>query len=153
MPRSILRRVGIALTAAVVVAALLATSASAAPSGGSGGGAGAKAQAFAKFAPKTSIRFEAEYNAEGYYGPVKCVGHRQTNEKLYPGSRDVERCKSTTGKPLLTVAPGEHRGFGEWFPNSSGWNSDYDGAAAEKQEYTVSGSGRSFKTVVYYPAA
>jgi hypothetical protein len=153
MSRSILRRAGLVLTAAVVAAALLATSASAAPSGGTADGASGNAQPLAKFAKPTSIRFEAVYNAEGYYGPVKCVGHRQTNEKKYPGSRDREHCRSTSGKPLLTVAPGEHRGFGEWFPNSSGWSSDYDGKAAEKQEYTVNSNGMAFNTVVYYPAA
>ncbi|HYM54227.1 MAG TPA: hypothetical protein VES97_02610, partial [Solirubrobacteraceae bacterium] len=110
-------------------------------------------------APRTSIPFETEYNAEGYYGAVKCKGKHQTNErKGYPGNeteggRDVERCKSTTGKPLVGLTPGETVTLGGWFPGSSGWASDYNGQAASGIEYTVSGAGKSFRLVAYYPFA
>ncbi|MGO9319547.1 MAG: hypothetical protein ACLQBY_01910 [Solirubrobacteraceae bacterium] len=106
-----------------------------------------------------TIAFTAEYDAEGYYGAVKCKGKHETNAGLgYPGTpteggRDVERCKSTTGKRLVGLAPGETVSPGGWFPGSSGWDSDYDSQAATSIEYTVSGNGKSFKLVAYYPFA
>ncbi|HSZ13713.1 MAG TPA: hypothetical protein VK790_06735 [Solirubrobacteraceae bacterium] len=107
-----------------------------------------------------TVPFATEYDAEGYYGAVKCKGKHETNANAgYPGSaseggRDVERCKSTTGMPLIGLAPGETVALGAgWFPGSSGWNSDYDGQAATSIEYVVSANGRSFKLVAYYPFA
>jgi hypothetical protein len=107
-----------------------------------------------------NVSFATEYNAEGYYGAVKCKGKHETNAALgYPGTeteggRDVERCRSTTGKPLVGLMPDETVELGKgWFPGSSGWNSDYDGQAASEIEYKVSANAKSFKLVAYYPFA
>lgn len=117
-----------------------------------------------QFARNTTFPFETEYDAAGYYGPVKCKGKHQTNARNgYPGTapgitpaeggRDVERCGSTTGKPLVGLIPGETVALGGWFPGSSGWDSDYDGQAATAIEYRVSANGKAFKLVAYYPFA
>ena len=95
-----------------------------------------------------------------WYGPVSCTGKHETNEKKgYPGTetsggKDVEKCKSTTGKPLELVTPGEHvaLGTGE-FPGASGWSSDdpaLAGLESKDIEYTVAANGKSFKLVAIY---
>ena len=140
----------------MAIAALAASGASASP----GLGNETSHRIAALNVANTSVFFEVEYNAEGYYGPVKCRGHHQTNAKLgYPGNateggRDVETCKSTTGLPLIGLAPLETVALGTgWFPNSSGWASDYDGQGASAIEYKVNATAKSFKLKAYYPFA
>ncbi len=134
----------------IVLAAMAAMStatASAAPTPGGAADSAPRAQVKALTSAATSIPFTAEYDAEAYYGPVRCTGKHEVNPKAYPGlSRDVERCTSTS-PPLLTVVAGE---MGEWFPSASGWDSDYDGAAAFQASYTVNSKARAFKIVAYY---
>jgi hypothetical protein len=126
-------------------------------------GAGTRAtHAAARYTPPTSVGFEAEYDAAAYYGPVKCHGKHQTNEKAgYPGNeteggRDVETCRSTTGKPLTNVTPGE---TGTEFPGSSEWESDYFyfvkglSVRTTNVSYTVSANGKQFKLAAVYPFA
>ncbi len=159
-------RVAAALVAAIAIVATTAGPASASPSSAQSANLvrSNKSGPLSRFAANTSVPFETEYDAEGYYGPVKCKGKHQTSEKDgYPGTapgvlpaeggRDVERCKSTTGAPLIGLAPGEAVALGGWFPGSSGWDSDYDGQAADALEYTVSASAKSFRVVAYYPFA
>jgi hypothetical protein len=136
---------GLVVLTAVAVMSITA-SADALPS--TGGGASAQARVKALGVGRTSVTFTAEYDAEGYYGPVKCWGKHETNPKKYEGSRDVERCESTS-PPLLTVVPGE---IGEWFPGADGWDSDYTGAAASSASYKVNGTASRFKLIAYYPA-
>jgi hypothetical protein len=134
-------------------------------------------QPLAKFAHATSVKFEAEYS-DALVGPVHCVGHHQTNERLgYPGTeteggRDVERCRSTTKKvPLTFVAAGESGGYTSSsadennsfetregaiceYNHFEGWNSDFAGLGgkrATKFSYTVAPNGKSYKLVAYYP--
>ncbi len=159
-------RLAAASVAAIAVAAIAAGTASASPSSTVSPKSAVSnlVGPLSRFAPATSVHFETEYDAEGYYGAVKCKGKHQTNEKKgYPGTapgtlpaeggRDVERCKSTTGKPLVGLAPGETVAQGGWFPGSSGWASDYDGQGASAIEYTVSANAKSFRVVAYYPFA
>src|SRR5271165_4911863 len=101
------------------------------------------------------------YDAENYYGPVRCLGVHQTNEKRgYPGTettggRDVERCTSTTGKPLVNMTPGEE-GHGSFPGPANIWESDYflfiKGLSRRTYDmtYKVSANGKSFKLVAYY---
>jgi hypothetical protein len=154
-------KLAVALVVSTAVVALTAGAASARPTGS----VAVSQQRVAAdgirplvFAPRLTIPFTTEYDAEGYYGAVKCKGKHETDEKGgYPGTeteggRDVEHCKSTTGKPLIGLAPGEEVGLGDgWFPGSSGWNSDYDGQGATKIGYKVSANGMSFKLIAYYP--
>jgi hypothetical protein len=37
------------------------------------------------------------------------------------------------------------------FPGASGWNSDYNGAAASSASYKVNGKASKFKLIAYYP--
>jgi hypothetical protein len=134
----------VVLTAAAVMS--ITATAYAVPS--TGRGVAAAVQSKALGVGRTSVTFIAEYDAEAYYGPVQCSGKHQTDPKRYEGSRDVEKCESTS-PPLLTVMPGE---IGEWFPGSSGWDSDYNGAAASSASYTVNGKATKFKLIAYYPA-
>jgi hypothetical protein len=152
-----------ALLASAAVVALAAGTASANPTtGGSlaSAGLGGVWPLMTKYAKAEHWKFEVEYDAEAYYGAVKCKGTHQVNEKKgYPGTetqggRDVERCKSTTGKPLVGLAPGETvlLGMGE-FPGSSGWASDDPALGGEQTtdiEYKVSANAKSFKLVAYY---
>lgn len=131
---------------AAIAAMCITASASAAPTAG-GTGAGVAQVKKLSAEPRTSIPFTVEYDAEGYYGPVKCTGKHQTNPRKYTGSRDVEKCESTS-PPLLTVVGHE---VGEWFPGSSGWASDYNGAAASSASYKVNAKATKFKIVAYYP--
>jgi len=113
------------------------------------------------YAKLTSVKFEASYDAENYYGPVRCLGVHQTNEKRgYPGTettggRDVERCTSTTGKPLVNMTPGEE-GHGSFPGPANIWESDYflfiKGLSRRTYDmtYKVSANGKSFKLVAYY---
>jgi hypothetical protein len=152
-----------ALLASTAVMATAAATAGAIPTGGAGPSLRAAAlssSARAGAGRVPGIPFTAEYDAESYYGPVACKGKHETSaSKGYPGTateggRDVERCKSTTGLPLVGLTPGETVTLGEgWFPGSSGWNSDYDGQGATEIAYTVSANGKSFKLVAYYPFA
>lgn len=152
-----------AVIASAVVVALAAGSASASPVGGSVTPAGSSGVGplMMKYAKPEHWTFEVEYDAEAYYGAVKCKGKHEVNEKKgYPGTetqggRDVEHCKSTTGKPLVGLTPDETvlLGMGE-FPGSSGWASDDPALGGEQTtdiEYTVSASAKSFKVVAYYP--
>lgn len=156
-------KLAVALIASTAGVALMAATASAVPTTGAspslklGGSSDVRALVLN---PRLAIPFTAEYDAEAYYGAVACKGRHQANEKKdYPGTateggRDVERCKSTTGKPLVGLTPGETVELGKgWFPGSSGWDSDYDSQAASEIEYTVSSTGKSFKLVAYYPFA
>lgn len=162
-------KLAVALLASAAVAAVAAGMASASPTVGASPSlkfAGSDGiGALATYPPSTKVSFEATYDAEGYYGSVHCVGHHLTNAKKgYPGTapgsspeeggRDVEKCKSATGKALIGLTPGETVALGAgWFPGSSGWDSDYDGQGATEIGYTVSASGKSFKLVAYYPYA
>ncbi len=159
-------RLAAALIAAIAMLATTAGTASASPSSASSTKSALSNQGdpLSRFAANTTVVFETEYDAEGYYGAVKCKIKHQTSEKNeYPGTapgivpaeggRDVERCKSTTGKPLIGLAPGETVALGGWFPGSSGWDSDYDGQAASAIEYTVAASAKTFKVIAYYPFA
>jgi hypothetical protein len=151
----------VALLASTAVTAEMAATASAIPTAGAS--PSLKANGLSELSahplyPSLKIAFETEYDAEGYYGAVKCKGKHEADEKVgYPGTateggRDVEHCKSTTGEPLVGLTPGERVELGTgWFPGSSGWDSDYDGQAASKIEYTVSSTGKSFKLIAYYP--
>jgi hypothetical protein len=146
-----------ALLASTAGVAVMAATASAIPTAGTSPSLRADALALT---PRLNVPFTAEYDAEAYYGAVKCKGKHEADEKAgYPGvgtegGRDVEHCKSTTGKPLVGLTPGEEVQLGKgWFPGSSGWDSDYDGQAASEIEYTVSMNGKSFKMVAYYPFA
>lgn len=136
---------GLVVLTAVAVMSITAT-AYAVPTTGGGGSAAAQIKALG--VGKTSVLFTAEYDAEGYYGPVTCSGKHETNPKKYEGSRDVEKCESTS-PPLLTVMPGE---MGEWFPGADGWVSDYNQAAASSATYIVSTNAKRFKLIAYYPA-
>jgi hypothetical protein len=136
---------GLVVLTAVATMSITA-SADAVPS--TGRSASAEAQAKTLGTGRTSVPFTAEYDAEGYYGPVKCSGKHETNPTKYPGSRDVERCESPS-PPLLTVIPGE---VGEWFPGADGWNSDYTGAAASSASYKVNANASRFRIIAYYPA-
>jgi opacity protein-like surface antigen len=98
----------------------------------------------------TTETYAGEFNAEGYYGKVYCKVRHQTNSKKFTGSRDVESCKSLEAGGLIGLEGGEHRGAGEWFPGASGWSSDFNGAAALSQEYTVSANKKHFKLIAYY---
>jgi hypothetical protein len=153
----------VALIASTAGVALMAATASAVPTTGAspslklGGSSDLRALVLN---PSLTTPFEAVYDAEAYYGAVKCKGKHEASEKKgYPGTaseggRDVEHCKSTTGKPLVGLVPGESMELGKgWFPGSSGWDSDYNGQAAREIEYTVSSTGKSFKMIAYYPFA
>jgi hypothetical protein len=151
----------VALLASTAGVAVMAATASAIPTAGAS--LSLKADGLSELSvhplyPSLKIAFETEYDAEAYYGAVKCKGKHEADEKAgYPGvekegGRDVEHCKSTTGKPLVGLTPGETVELGKgWFPGSSGWDSDYDGQAASEIEYTVSSTGKSFRLVAYYP--
>ncbi|MGO9958967.1 MAG: hypothetical protein ACLP50_23880 [Solirubrobacteraceae bacterium] len=152
-----------ALVASTAVLAFAAGSASASPVAGSVTSAGSHGVGplTMKYAKAEHWTFEVEYDAEAYYGAVKCKGKHEVNEKKgYPGTetqggRDVEHCKSTTGKPLVGLMPGETvlLGMGE-FPGSSGWASDDPALGGEQTtdiEYKVSSNAKSFKVVAYYP--
>jgi hypothetical protein len=153
----------VALLASTAGVALTAASASAMPTAGASPSLkadGSSAVRALVATPRLKAPFAVEYDAEAYYGAVKCKGTHEANEKAgYPGTeteggRDVEHCKSTTGKPLVGLTPGEKVELGMgWFPGSSGWDSDYDSQAASEIEYAVSKSGKSFKLVAYYPFA
>ncbi len=157
-------RLAVALLISIAVAASATAAANASPRTGGAGpslGAGPSFKLRALSLTKTTnTPFQVSYDAEGYYGAVKCTGHHQANEKKgFPGDeteggRDLEKCVSTTGKPLVGLAPNETVALGAgWFPGSSGWNSDYDGQAATSIQYTVSSNAKSFKLVAYYPFA
>ncbi len=160
-----------ALFASLAIAALAAlgsfsSAASASPaSAGGGSSAGRLGKALTK---PTSTPFEFTIPlalVEPWYGPVFCKGHHQTNEKKgYPGTeteggRDVEVCKSTTGKPLVGMTPGA---TGQTTFTSTtgevvgGWQSDYfrevKGISVDTSDFTysVSKSGKSFKIIAYY---
>jgi hypothetical protein len=135
---------GLILLAAVAAMSITA-SASAAPTTGASHGVTPQIKALGVGA--TSVAFTAEYDAEAYYGSVKCTGKHETNPKKYEGSRDVERCESTV-PPLLTVVGGE---TGEWFPGASGWDSDFNGAAASSASYKVNPKATKFRIIAYYP--
>ena len=135
-----MRRLAVALLASIATVATVAVTA---------GTAGAAT---------TKTQFEATYEytglTNGGFGSVHCTGHRQVNEKSYAAkgwptdTRDVEHCRSTsaTGK-FIGLTGGE---TGEWFPGASGWDSDYDGAAAVSAQYTVSTNDKTFNLVAYY---
>ena len=137
---------GLVVLTAVAVMSITATAYAVPSTGGRGGAAAARSKALG--VGRTSVAFTAEYDAEGYYGAVKCSGKHETDPKKYEGSRDVEKCESTS-PPLLTVVPGE---MGEWFPGADGWDSDYNQAAASSASYVVSANAKRFKLIAYYPA-
>ncbi len=114
-----------------------------------------------KFAPATKEHFEFNLTEAIFYGPVHCVGNHLTNEKKgYPGvagpggtgGKDIEKCKSTTGKPLIGMAAGEHK-VGPPIEGDPEWGSDWDGNAITTTnfEYTVNPKGTAFKIVAIYP--
>src|ERR1700685_2789614 len=123
---------GLVVLTAVAVMSITATAYAVPSTGGRGGAAAARSKALG--VGRTSVAFTAEYDAGGDYGAVKCSGKHETDPKKYEGSRDVEKCESTS-PPLLTVVPGE---MGEWFPGADGWDSDYNQAAASSASYFVS---------------
>ena len=134
---------------AVIAALSMTASASAAPT--PGGGLGASPQIRALSAePKSIVSFTATYDVPEYFGAVSCKGKHQIMPRKFPGSRDVETCKTTEPTGFINLTANEHRGIGEWFPGASGWNSDYNGAAAISQEYTVSSNGKKFHLIAYY---
>jgi hypothetical protein len=138
---------GIVVVVAIAALSITAT-ANAAPTPG---GLAASPQVKALSAePKSVVPFTATYDATEYYGAVTCTGKHQINPRKFPGSRDVETCKSTELTGFIGLTPNEQRGSGEWFPGASGWNSDYNGAAAISQEYTVSANGKKFHLIAYY---
>lgn len=151
--------------AALALSAAFASTAGASPASGGGLAAGPFGKAMTK-PTSTPFEFEITTLAEEWYGPVKCKGHHQTNEKKgYPGTeteggRDVETCKSTTGKPLVGMTPGATEQT--TFTSTSGevvgeWESDYfrevkgiHGVDSSNFKYNVSKNGKSFKIIVYY---
>ena len=140
------------------------SSALAAPTGAGAGDAAVTAAH--RYAKPTRVSFAVEYDASEYYGPVRCHGKHETNERRhYPGTeteggRDVEKCTSTTGGPLVGLTPGAQDQT--MFPNTSGgsvgeWESDYfslvkgiGGVDTSDFSYDVSGNGKSFTIVAYY---
>lgn len=155
------RRAVLSLFTASTLAALAAGSSVAIAAPGSAGFTPALRPAALLSAQRSSTAFEVEYDASGYYGAVKCKGHHVINEANYPGNateggRDVEVCKSTTGKPLATLAPGE---VGTEFPGSSEWESDYFSfvkgldVRTTNVSYRVSPNGKTFRLVAVYPFA
>lgn len=154
-------KLAVALLASVAVAAVAAGTASASPTGSSHSAASSNARSLSKFAKPEKWEYTfTGLNVGEWYGPVSCKGKHESNEKKgylgteTSGGRDVEKCKSTTGKPLELVAPGEHvaLGAGE-FPGASGWSSDdpaLAGLESKDIEYTVAANGKSFKLVAYY---
>jgi len=131
--------------AAKLAVALLASTAVVAVAAGTAG------------ATRTKTAFTAAYTYNGTtgggFGAVSCEGTRQVNTKFatrgWPTeTRDVETCVSTeaSGK-LIALKAGE---TGEWFPGTTGWNSDYDAKAAVTAKYKVGPSDHKFRIVAYY---
>jgi len=147
------------IVASIAVVGITAATATASPAGGHSTAASG-ARALGKYAKPEKWEYHfTGLKAGEWYGPVECKGKHESNEKKgYPGTetsggRDVEKCKSTTGKALELVTPGEHVALGGEFPGASGWDSD-DPALANLEskdiEYTVAANGKSFKLVAYY---
>ncbi len=148
------------LLAATAVMAVAAGTASATPSS-SGGSASALASAGMKYTPATKELYTFDWTQPTFYGPVHCTGKHLTNEKKgYPGTagpggtggKDIEKCKSTTGEPLLGMAPGEHK-VGPPIEGEGAWGSDWDANAITTTnfEYTVNPKGTAFKLIAIYP--
>ncbi|HME01595.1 MAG TPA: hypothetical protein VKG38_01010 [Solirubrobacteraceae bacterium] len=159
----------ISLTVAALAAlAGFSSAALASPVGGSA--AGAASGAGKSLTPRTKTSFSWSGNVAGYYGEVSCRGKHQTNEKKgWPGTeteggREVEKCTSTTGKPLPNMTPGatgqtcfKAEGGGE----VCGWESDYfrewehiGGVDIYSGfSYNVAPNGKSFKIIAVYPFA
>ncbi len=131
------------------------------------GSASSAGAAKAKGERPTKEAYEFNYTEMRFYGPVHCVGKHETNaSKGWPGTpapdpartgtggRDVEKCTSTTGLPLVGMLPGEHK-VGPPIEGEPLWGSDWDGNAITTSnfEYTVSHNGKSFKIVAIYPYA
>ncbi len=149
------------LLAATAVMAVAAGTASATPSSGGASASASTVGAAMKFAPATKELYTFDWTQPTFYGPVHCTGKHLTNEKKgYPGTagpggtggKDIEKCKSTTGKPLLGMAPGEHK-VGPPIEGEGLWGSDWDGNAITTTnfEYTVNPKGTAFKLIAIYP--
>jgi hypothetical protein len=104
-------------------------------------------------ASATKTTWTAEYNAESYYGAVKCTGKTFVN-KRYPGGKDVEICESVGGT-LTHMRAGKHQTA---FENSEGgfvneWESDSgSGERTTNYFYNVNKTLTKFKLVAIYPA-
>ncbi len=135
------------------------------------GGAAAAATGLGKsLTPKTNTAFSWSGDVADYYGPVACHGKHKTNEKKgYPGTEtegglEIEKCSSTTGKPLPNMTPGatDQTCFANTEGGSvCGWESDYFREAKgipgvdiySGFSYSVAANGKSFKIVALYPFA
>ncbi|MGA2320825.1 MAG: hypothetical protein ABSG95_08780 [Solirubrobacteraceae bacterium] len=101
---------------------------------------------------KTNVAYTAEYTDEDF-GLVKCVGHHQTNSKLFPGNateggRDKWKCRALpAGRKFTNVTGGQV--LNPW--PYSGWNSDFDGQAASSVTGAVKASDTAYTGVAYYP--
>jgi hypothetical protein len=135
----------ISLFAAVTAAALCSTAsvAVASPNGAHGS---------ARISAVTKTSFEVEYNAEAYYGAVKCTGTDKVSKK-FPGGKEVEICITTEGQ-LKRVVAGKGQ---KEFENSEGgkvaeWESDSgDGKKTTNYTYNVNGKLTKLKIIAIYP--
>ena len=99
----------------------------------------------------TVTTWSATYNAEAYYGAVKCTGKTKVSKK-YPGGREVELCETTEGTLKRVKAGKEQKAF----ENSEGgtvaeWESDSgSGQRTTNYSYTVNKKLTKFKLIAIY---
>ncbi len=156
------------MVAALAALADFSSAALASPTGANA--AGTALDSGKSLTPRTNTAFSWSGNVVGYYGPVSCRGKHQTNEKKgWPGTeteggREVEKCMSTTGKPLPGMTPGatDQTSFTNTEGGTvTGWESDYfrewehiGGVDIYSGfSYNVSPNGKSFKIIAIYPFA
>jgi hypothetical protein len=91
------------------------------------------------------------YNAEAYYGEVKCTGKTVTSKK-YPGGKDVEKCEAVSGTLAHMVAGKSQKAF----ENTEGgfvseWESDSgSGKKTTEYSYNVNKKLTKFKIIAIY---
>ena len=106
-----------------------------------------------KAAATMKTEWTAEYNAEAYYGAVKCSGKTIVNKK-YPGGKEVETCEAVSGTLSHMKAGKEQKAF----ENSEGgsvseWESDSgSGLRTTNYSYKVNKSLTKFKLIAIYTA-
>ena len=99
----------------------------------------------------TVTTWSATYNAEAYYGAVKCAGKTKVSKK-YPGGREVEICETTEGK-LKHMKSGKEQ---KAFENNEGgsvaeWESDSgSGKRTTTYSYSVNKPLTKFKLIAIY---
>ena len=108
---------------------------------------GAIVLAFAGIASATNngtqvTPFKAAYT-DYVVGPVSCSGAHQV--KKDGTVQESETCRSTTGLPLQSYAPGQVVTFG-----SGAWVSDLDAKMATNGTMTVSADGMSYTIIANY---